>query len=259
MMRLGRLLLPVFCALALGVGSATAADVGAATAPALVVGTGIDKIAVTSRFTGRELLVFGALSHPGAVVVVLRSPPSALAVTQKVQTGPIWLTGQKVTVQKLPGVVQIAASAPLASLLPAQKRQQLGLDLGDLVARAQFVPEPQDRRRWEQAVLAAKERTGSFALKEHAVKISDGRLFSVRLDLPASLPLGRYSLTTYLIRDGQVLAQSDERIDVEQVGLEQWVADVAEREPWLFGIGLTLLLAVLGLGLGIVMQRRSGS
>ncbi len=171
-MRLGRLLLPVFCALALGVGSATAADVGAVTAPALVVGTGIDKIAVTSRFTGRELLVFGALSHPGAVVVVLRSPPSALAVTQKVQTGPIWLTGQKVTVQKLPGVVQ---------------------------------------------------------------------------------------MTTYLIRDGQVLAQSNERIDVEQVGLEQWVADVAEREPWLFGIGLTLLLAVLGLGLGIVMQRRSGS
>lgn len=258
MIRLARLALSILGAAALGSASAAAAGIGAQT-PSLVVGTGIDRVAVTSRFTGRELLVFGALSHPGAVVVVLRSPPSALAITQKVQTGPIWLTGQKVTVQKLPGVYEIAASAPPDRLLPAGTRQQLGLDLQDLVAKAQFEPEPEDRPRWERAVLTAKERSGSFVLRDHAVKITDGRLFSARLDLPASLPLGHYTLKTYLIRDGRVLAQSDESIDVEQVGLEQWVADVAEREPWLFGIGLTLLLATLGLGLGILMQRRSGS
>jgi len=258
MIRSRRIVSVISCALVLGVGSAVAGDL-TGQRPSLVVDTGTDRVAVTSRFTGRELLVFGALSHPGAVVVVLRSPPSTLAITQKVRTGPIWLTGQKVTVENLPGVFEIAASAPLDRLLSASTRQALGLDPRELIAKARFVPEPSDRQRWEQAVLQAKERSGSFVLADRAVKITDGRLFSVRLDLPASLPLGQYSLNTYLIRDGQVLAQSKERIDVEQVGLEQWVADVAEREPWLFGVGLTLLLAALGLGLGILMQRRSGS
>ncbi|WP_308388076.1 TIGR02186 family protein [Acidithiobacillus sp. AMEEHan] len=225
--------------------------------PNVVLGTGTDKVDVTSRFRGRDILVFGALSHPGAVIAVLRSPDSAVAVTRKTQMGPIWVTGKKVTVSQFPGVLLIDSSAPLDKILPAAERKALGLDPYGILEKAKYEPEPQDRDAWMAAVIAAKERQGTYQIRSGSVAIQDGRLFSTHLHLPASLPLGSYELDVYLVNHGKILAQSQQKIDVQQVGLEEWIADYAEHQPWLYGVALTLILAFLGLGLGIVMQRKS--
>ncbi|MDD3759566.1 MAG: TIGR02186 family protein [Acidithiobacillus sp.] len=226
-------------------------------APNVVLGTGTDKVDVTSRFRGRDILVFGALSHPGEVIVVLRSPDSAVAVTRKTQMGPIWVTGKKVTVSQFPGVLLIDSSTPLDKILPAAERDALGLDPRGILEKAKYEPEPLDKDVWESAVIAAKERQGTYQVRSESVTIQDGRLFSTHLHLPASLPLGAYELDVYLVNHGKILAQSQQKIDVQQVGLEEWIADYAEHQPWLYGVVLTLFLAFLGLGLGIVMQRKS--
>ncbi|MCE5361408.1 MAG: TIGR02186 family protein [Acidithiobacillus sp.] len=243
------LLLPAFV-LPIAARAATAA-------PSLVLGTGNDKVDVTSRFRGRDLLIFGALSHPGQVIVVLRSPDAAAAVTQKNQMGPLWITGKKVTVSHFPGVLQILSSRPLEQILPAAERTRLGLDPESILKDAKYEPLPKDAAAWRAAVLAAKEKQGAYRLNPAGVRIQDGRLFSAHLQLPASLPLGSYDLDVYLVNQGKVLAQSHQTIDVQQVGVEEWIAKYADQQPWLYGVVLTLLLASLGLGLGIVMQRKS--
>ena len=226
-------------------------------APNVVLGTGTDKVDVTSRFRGRDILVFGALSHPGQVIVALRSPDSAVAVTRKTQMGPIWVTGKKVTVSHFPGVLQILSSAPVDQILSPARLDALGLDPRGILAHATYEPEPADPGSWQQAVLHNKEKQGAYRINPHGVRVQDGRLFSAHLLLPASLPLGAYELDVYLVHNGRVLAQSAQKIDVQQVGLEEWVARFADQKPWLFGIVLTLFLATLGLGLGIIMQRKN--
>ncbi|MCE5387693.1 MAG: TIGR02186 family protein [Acidithiobacillus sp.] len=223
----------------------------------VITATGTDRVDVTSRFHGRDILIYGALSHPGNIIVVLRSPDTSVAVTKKTQMGPLWVTGKKVTVSHFPGVLQILSSAPLAQILPQATLEKLHLVPQAVMTQAQLDPLPQHPKLWLQQVLESKKREGAFVLQENAVKIQDGRLFSVHLQLPSSIPLGRYTLNVYLVNHGQLLAQSADQIDVQQVGLEEWIAKYANEQPWLYGIALTLFLAFLGLGLGILMQRKS--
>ncbi|MEY2341292.1 TIGR02186 family protein [Acidithiobacillus sp. IBUN Pt1247-S3] len=253
--KLLRILLMVsFLAVPISVPTIAQASVKAAS---VLLDTDTDRVDVTSRFRGRDLLVFGALSHPGQVIVVLRSPDSAVAVTRKTQMGPIWVTGKKVTVSQFPGVLQIASSAPLDSILPSAERDTLGLDPRGILEKAKYDPEPREADAWVKAVIAAKERQGAYQISSTGVRVQDGRLFSAHLHLPATLPLGAYELDVYLVHKGKVLAQSAQKIEVQQVGLEEWIAKSADTQPWLYGIVLTLILATLGLGLGIIMQRKS--
>ena len=222
----------------------------------LVVGTSNDLVKVTSHFTGRELLVYGALSQPGQVIVLLRSPAATEAMSRKTRTGPIWLTGARVTVTGAPGIWEMLSSAPADQLLPLATRQLLGLDPGHLSRQASYQPEPADVAAWQQAFLKNKLRRRDYVVQSQGVHIEGGQLFSARMALPASLPLGRYTLDAFLVRHGQVVARQEQHIEVQQTGFQAWIARFASQDGWLYGIVLTLTLAAMGLGLGIVMQRR---
>ena len=234
----------------------TAWVIPALAAEPLIVGTSNDLVKVTSHFTGRELLVYGALSQPGQVIVLLRSPATTEAMLRKTRTGPIWLTGARVTVTGAPGIWEMLSSAPVDQLLPVATRQLLSLDPGHLSRQASYRPEPADMGAWQQAFLKNKLRRRDYVVQSQGVHIEGGQLFSARVTLPASLPLGRYTLDTFLVRHGQVVARQEQYIEVQQTGFQAWIARFASQDGWLYGIVLTLMLAAMGLGLGIIMQRR---
>ncbi len=227
-----------------------------ASAP-LVVAVSADQVDITSHFSGRDLLVYGAISRPGQVIVLLRSPDSTDAMLQKTQTGPIWLTGAKVTVTGAPGIWQRLSSAPVAQILPAATLQHLGLSPAAIARAAHYTPAPKNPDEWQKAFLNNKIRQHDYVVEDAGVHLKQKRLFSARLQLPASLPLGQYQLDTFLVRQQQVVAQQEQSIEVRQVGFQAWIADFAEQHSWVYGVVLTVLLASLGFGLGIMMRRRS--
>ncbi|MFA7496155.1 MAG: TIGR02186 family protein [Acidithiobacillus sp.] len=233
------------------------ASVVPASAGPLVVATNVDRVSVTSHFTGRNVLVYGAISHPGQVIVLLRSPDTTEAMTQKSKTGPIWLIRAKVTVTGTPGIWQMLSSAPVAQILPPATRQKLGLEPADVAKLGHYLPQPQDPELWQQAFLRNKFRRQDYVIHSEGVHVWHHQLFSAVIKLPADLPLGRYQLNTYLIHDQQVVADQKQTINVRQVGFQGWIAHFAKQDSWVYGVVLTLLLAGLGLGLGIVMRRRS--
>ncbi|PKY10472.1 hypothetical protein B1757_10045 [Acidithiobacillus marinus] len=227
----------------------------AATSP-LVMATNIQEVRVTSGFTGENVLVYGAISGPGQVIVVLRSPDSTEAMQKKTRSGPIWLNGAKVTVTGAPGIWQRLSSAPVRELLPEMVLQQQGLTRSSLLSHTHFAPQPESLHLWQQAFLKQKTRHQQYRVVPTGVKIREG-LFTASIQLPAALPLGHYQLTTYLVRQQQIVAVDKEQIDVRQVGFQAWIARFAEQHAWLYGVVLTFILAALGFGLGIIMRRRS--
>lgn len=222
----------------------------------LVVATSTDRVNVTSHFVGENLLVYGAITGPGQVIVILRSPDSTEAMQQKTRTGPIWLNGAKVTVTRAPGIWQRLSSAPVRHILPDDTLQKLGLTLSSLVDKARFDPEPDHLDTWQKAFLDEKIRYRNYVVDPAGVTLKQG-LFSAKIRLPASLPLGHYQLLTYLVRQQQVVAVRKQQIDVRQVGFQAWIARFARENSWVYGIVLTFILAGLGFALGILMRRRS--
>ena len=223
----------------------------------LVTQLATERVDITTHFTGEKILVFGAMSRQGDVVVKVVSPQQPVALSRKVAAGPFWLDGEKVDVTGTPGLYYLLSSRPLEQILGAKERKRYGLDMGDALAGARLGPGSPAPKDWKSAFTRIKRDDGHYVQDGHAVKLSDNRLFFANIDLPAKLPLGVYQLHIYLVKDGKVISRQSRRLHVEQVRLERWVVDAAHAHSWEFGAAFTSLAMVLGLALGMALRRDS--
>lgn len=214
-----------------------------------------DHVDISTRFTGDEITLFGAMSVPGQVVVKVSSPSQPVAIEEKGKIGPFWLSTAKYDVDHIPGLYFLLSSAPMEKLLPNAQRRQYGLDLAYAIKAMQVTPMPKDIGHFRKALLTLKEARHQYAVDDKAVKIHGQHLYSTTIRLPPQLPLGTYNVEIYLVQNGQVVATDHQRINVAEVHMERWVSDVADNSSWLFGISFTLAIMALGVFLGVVMGR----
>ena len=235
--------------LATASGSVHAAERG------IITQIGTDHVNVTTRFTGQKILIFGALSRRGQILIKVRSPAERVALSRKAKYGPFWLNSDKMVIPAAPGLIYLLASAPVGKLLDEAQRRRYGLTLHYAVARLSAPRVPAGMEGWRKALIRAKRRDGYYREDGSAVSLVHDRLFYASVELPAKIPLGRYDLEIYLIRDGRIVSRQLRTVDVREVRLERWASDVAQDHPWLFGVAFTVLAMTLGLVLGIALRR----
>ena len=96
--------------------------------PKLVPDVSQRDINIQSRFTGAELLLFGAIIYPRGVVpegqidvaVVLRGPTRPLIVREKRQVAGIWINAESIDFRSAPTYYAIASSRPLEKIIDAR-------------------------------------------------------------------------------------------------------------------------------------------
>ncbi len=216
-------------------------------------------VAISARYVGGSIILFGAMSIPGQIIVKVRSPDQSLALQKKGRTGPFWLAQEKYTVSAIPGLYYLLSSAPIDSLLPKAMREAQGLDLGDALKGIKVMPTPREasaRRTVFEQVLRLLKARHNYNVDPKAVEIIGQRLYVTTIRLPSQLPLGKYAVTIYLVKDGKVLATQNTEIDVNEVGLEQWLFNAANQSSWYFGLVFTASMMLLGLFLGVVLGRK---
>ncbi len=247
MNRLFRMLAALACAVALSQPAAAQDE--------LVTELAQHHVDITAQFTGQDVLIFGAVSHPGDVVIKVSSPVEKVAISRKAQYGPFWLTSGKYTVDGAPGLVYLLSTRPIEQMMKPAERARYGLSLAGSLDRAKpagALPAAED---WQSSYLKLKQQDGYYLEQADAVHMVSDKLFSASMALPAKLPLGEYTLTIYSVRDGKVVAQESRSLDVREVRIERWVSDVAFSHSWLFGIAFTLLAMMIGLVLGIILRK----
>ena len=85
----------------------------AATAEDLVVDLSAPVVAITTGFTGADLLLFGVVGGAGDVVVVVRGPARDETVRRKKRIGGIWVNHAQITFEQVPSFYATAANRPL--------------------------------------------------------------------------------------------------------------------------------------------------
>ncbi|MEJ2479456.1 MAG: TIGR02186 family protein [Acidihalobacter sp.] len=217
-----------------------------------------DHVDISARYTGDEIMLFGAMSAPGQIVVKVRSPAQPVALEKKGRVGPFWLSQGKHEIKRTPGLYYLLSSAPIDGMLPVSVRAAHGLDLSDALKNMQVSPAAGDataQQTLKDAVLRLKQARGYYVADPKAVEVLGGRLYSTTIRLPAQLPLGEYEVDIYLVRNGQVVATQHRRISVDEVQMEHWISGVAGQHSWTFGVLFTLSMMLLGLLLGVVLGR----
>jgi uncharacterized protein (TIGR02186 family) len=222
---------------------------------AMVTELQTEHVDVNIDFTGKDTLIFGALLKKGDVIVKVRSPDVAVALSRKSAFGFFWLDSGKLTVRGIPGLYYLLSSRPITEIVTEEEQQKYGLHLRNALISAQLDSQTADMGDWQTALIRLKQSKGLFRKLPDAVKLLKNRLFSANIQLPASIPLGTYKVDIYLIHNNHVISHQTQHLDVHEVRLERWVATAVDAHSWLFGIAFTVFALFLGLTLGMALRR----
>ena len=203
-------------------------------------------VAVTAGFTGSEVLLFGATDGIGDVVVVVRGPEGDTTVRRKGRNFGIWLNEANLAFRGVPGYWTIAATRPVEQILSPEIAEfhQLGLQY------LQFTPlkEKSERRTREfrEALLREKVRAGLYSAQPGRIAFLGNRLFRTDVWIPANAPIGTYTVSVFLVREGDVVNAETTPLVVGKVGLEARIFEFANKQALAYGVLAVLIAAVAG-------------
>ncbi len=224
-----------------------------ARAEPLVADLSDDVVAITTGFTGSDVLLFGATEGEGDVIVVVRGPMGPQVVRRKSRVAGVWVNRGGVEFGNVPSFYHVAASAPLAELLSEDdlRRLQIGHEYLGLQAAAGGAPVSEFRA----ALVRAKQRLGLYHDALGNITFLDGRLFRTELHLPSNVHTGTYEVTVYLVSGQQIVATFEHHLEIRKIGFEAGVFEFAQQHSALYGMIAILIALAAGWLAGFVFRR----
>lgn len=222
-------------------------------------------VAVTSGFTGTEIVVFGAVDNsrqPGAesgyydIVVVIEGTPSRIAVRKKSRIGGIWLNTRSSTFEGVPSYYAIWSTRPLDEI--ASEATMIGYEIGfdhvrmtpagdsELAGSSSRLPAA-DTGEFRKALVRLKSGSGLYVKDDFGVAFIGRSLFRANIALPANVTVGPFDTRVYLFRNEKLLSQYNVRLNLEREGIERHVHDFAFNWPLIYGMGTVLIAMSAGL------------
>ncbi len=213
-------------------------------------------VAITTGFTGTDVLLFGATNGPGDIVVVVRGPSRDEVVRRKGRFGPIWANASEVTFRDVPTYYRVASSRPLEEFAPENllARQQIGIETIRAVT-ADDLPAAQ-AGEFRKAFVRLKTEQLLYDQGVGDIQLMSNRLFRTELHFPANVPTGTYTVEVYLFRDGQITSAEIVPLTISKIGVGADIYDFAHgRFAFLYGLIAVLLAGSAGWAAGAVFRR----
>ena len=215
-------------------------------------------IAIDTDFTGREVVLFGALDEPGDVVVVVRGPDQDIVVRQKQRRVGIWMNVESMPFVRVPSFYGVAASRSIADIAPRAVRERYGIGVHSLRLDPEDIDDRQtiDYAIFRRALIEQKQDNELFGRGVLPVAFLGEQLFRANIVFPANVPTGQYTVSVYLLRDGAVVSAQTTPLAVNKVGLGATVFTFAHTRSAIYG-GIAILIAVAAGWLAGIVFRRS--
>lgn len=219
----------------------------------VVTGLSTDRIALTARYDGSEILVFGAIRRdapipPGApppdVIIMLKGPPKSVTVQRKDRRFGIWLNTEAVRVRGAPSYYALASTRPIDGLLTETERLRHEIGMDQAARRVEGVVGIEDTSSFTGALERIRSAQGLYSQQNEGVSLAEATLFQARFALPANLVEGDYDAEFFLVRDRHVISSTTTVITVEKAGIERWLYNLAHDKPLPYGL-LAVALALL--------------
>jgi uncharacterized protein (TIGR02186 family) len=226
-----------------------------AAAQQLIADLSKHRVAITTGFTGDDVLLFGATEGPGDVVVVVRGPIGEVVVREKEQIAGIWINRRQVRFTNVPEFYALASSAPLDTLVPAGIAARNEIGTANLRIQPQSSMKPAEIAPFRRALFRNKAREGLYPTETSQVDFRGPRLFRTTIHFPANVPTGSYEVRVYLIRDGRDVSVQSTPLYVNKIGVGADVSDFAHSYSVYYGL-IAIAIAMLAGWVASVIFRR---
>lgn len=226
-------------------------------------------IAITSGYSGAEILVFGAIENsrqPSAesgfydVVVVVEGSAEPLMVRKKGRIAGLWVNTSTFNFNAVPSYYAVASTRPVEEFADPTTLDDngIGLDAVRMAAAADSAVRvsSEDLIAYKAAVTRLKEAARLFKRDDYGVVFTGRSLFRATISLPATVPVGPLTARVFLFREGKLLSRYQARVILEREGIERWLYAFAFERPFVYGIVAVLLALATGLVASAVFRRR---
>jgi uncharacterized protein (TIGR02186 family) len=225
-------------------------------ADALVADLSEHLVQINLSFTGKQVLLYGAIQGEGNVVVIVQGPRQPVTVRRKARIAGVWANDVSVTFDDAISFYQVMASAELDEWLPftLRERHQIGVEYLNFSPREEI--SPAEKADFQTALIRNKQKLGHYGMLEGRVSVLGGRLFRTEIFFPANVPTGIYNLEAFLVRDGEMISAQKTPLYVSKSGIEAEIFNLAQNFPEIYGILAILIAVAAGLAANAGALRR---
>ena len=227
---------------------------------------GLERTLFSNRF--QTLTISGSAPEGAQVVVKIVSPPKAFNLNKSGKgLGFIWLPISHAEIKKLPGMYALLSSGKLSGMLSPEQQKTNGLspDYQEIYQKAEihFKSPPKEeeaaslKKEYIAGLIKILEQGGLYQVQEEAVQLS-GVQFTARIKHPADAPLGEYQVFCYAVKEGKTDLLAQDKFQVKQIGLAEWLTHQAGSNAVIYGILAALIAVAAGLLVGMVFKKGGG-
>ena len=204
-------------------------------------------IAITTGFTGTNVVLFGSTDGAGDIIVVVRGPERDTIVRRKSRVAGLWINKRQVTFTSVPSYYAVFSSRPLDEIAPpnVQALHQIGLTnlhLGVVEGKRSA----DEIANFRAALIRDRQRDGLFGDTVGHVSFLGDRLFRATIAFPANVPTGTYLVEIFLVRDKGVVTGQTTPLVVSQAGIDAEINEFASRWAFFYGVVAVIGAAMAG-------------
>jgi uncharacterized protein (TIGR02186 family) len=229
------------------------------------IGLSIDRLSITSDFSGADLTIFGALdnidplvSRQGRydVIVVLEGPARAVQVRRKDRVLGMWINTDSETFVNVPASYSVATTRNFQDIADPTTYRQLSLGSDNIHLQPLDADAPPATiAEFEAALRDRKRATGLYNERVGGVHFLSQTLFRATVALAPNVPVGTHRARAFLFKNSVFVAESAAPLAIYKAGFEQRLFRAAHEYSLLYGLFAVALAALTGWAGSIVFRR----
>lgn len=226
-------------------------------------------VAITSNFTGTEIIVFGAISNTRPVnsadqqydvVVVVEGVGEELVARRKSNVGGIWINTSSVIFRAVPSYYAISSSKPVDEITEPLLLDQHDIGFQHITltpkSRGNLKIDKSQLNEFKAGILRNKQNQRLYVDNEFGVVFVGDNLFRATIDLPANVPVGPLKTRVHLFREGILLDTFESEVQLAREGVGRYLYNFAIDYPLLYGIFAVIVAAGSGWAASTYFSRR---
>jgi uncharacterized protein (TIGR02186 family) len=212
----------------------------------IVSGISTNQINIDTKFNGTELLLFGAKSHSGNIIVAVRGPKKNFIITKKDKLFGFWYSAERVKLKDTYSFYSLFSTLSSKSNIDHSLENTLSnLEIGtkNLHFNISKDVELKKQDEFKEQMISYMEGSHLYSTNVGTIDFLDETLFKVVVKFPKNITRGTYNVEIYLIDENRLLSFQSIPIYVTQSGISATILDFSYQEPFLYGL-LAVILAL---------------
>jgi len=211
-----------------------------------------NRVGISATFDGSRILVFGAISRdapapdsgPIQVVVSVSGPHEPVTIRRKdKRAGIIWVNSASALIDDAPSFYSVATTVPLAQALSDDADLKYKVSIPRAISSIGTQIATGHAAEFTEALIRIRTGNGLYQVHEGAVELMSETLFRTEIDLPSNLTAGEYTARILITRDQQVVDMFETKLDIQKVGIERWLYNLAHDNAVYYGL-MSLFIAI---------------